>query len=431
MASPQSDIDAEGAALQPVRLHRFAIDGLFGRSPIAIDFPPAAELASEPSILILSGQNGSGKTTILKMLAGATSMNFDTFRAVPFRNAILEFSNGEVLQVERTSNEDRPLRISFGGKEAFLAKDKRQPNVYSPREQLAIDAVREQTKRVLKHISFQFLDTTRSTFDQRETFDIDSVVQVSPGRYSVKHQGRGKELEPLADKVREFMREAQVNYRKFFQAENLELLPRILQRFKTDKVVAKPEQLLSRVKAIAARIPEMKRLGLQTDDVDIETLTDLLISGEFTSDEHSLALLETYVETQTNKQSSRELIAHRLLEFEKIMDEFLVAKTVRVDARLGLKIETDQLQNLRESELSSGEYHFLLMMVAALLCRRSGSIIAIDEPELSLHVGWQRKVVGALARCAAGASPLFIFATHSMAISAEHRDRTKSLSAID
>jgi ABC-type dipeptide/oligopeptide/nickel transport system ATPase component len=67
------------------------------------------------------------------------------------------------------------------------------------------------------------------------------------------------------------------------------------------------------------------------------------------------------------------------------------------------------------------------MMVAALLCLQRGSIIAIDEPELSLHVTWQRKVVSARSRCAAGASPLFLFATHSAAIAAEHRDRVKEL----
>jgi predicted ATPase len=129
---------------------------------------------------------------------------------------------------------------------------------------------------------------------------------------------------------------------------------------------------------------------------------------------------------QQNRSQTRELIADRLIGFENIMDDFLVGKSVRVDGKTGLRIEAPT-GNLSEIDLSSGEYHFLYMMVTALLCFRSGSIIAIDEPELSLHVTWQRKVVSALARCASGAAPLFLFATHSTAIGAEHTDRIKTL----
>jgi hypothetical protein len=108
-------------------------------------------------------------------------------------------------------------------------------------------------------------------------------------------------------------------------------------------------------------------------------------------------------------------------------DELVIAEWDRAtrsmwDPKLGLRIEA-VTGPLSETDLSSGEYHFLYMMVSALLSHRSGSIIAIDEPELSLHVTWQRKIIRALARCAAGASPLFLFATHSAAVSAEHAER--------
>jgi len=174
----------------------------------------------------------------------------------------------------------------------------------------------------------------------------------------------------------------------------------------------------------------MKRFSLQTDDADLQTLIDL-ISGSHANNPHALSVIETYVEMQENRNKARELIATRLLGFEKIVDDFLSGKSVRIDARVGLRIETQGKSELKETELSSGDYHFLYVMVAALLCQRIGSVIAIDEPELSLHVSWQRKVVGALAKCAAGASPLFLFATHSAAIAAEHADRIEHLSVLE
>jgi hypothetical protein len=124
------------------------------------------------------------------------------------------------------------------------------------------------------------------------------------------------------------------------------------------------------------------------------------------------------------------LIANRLVQFENIMDEFLVGKSVKINSRDGLSI-IGTSGTLTERNLSSGEFHFLYMMVAALLCQRTGTIIAIDEPELSLHVSWQRRLVSGLSKCAAGASPLFFLATHATAISANHKYAVQQLSAIE
>lgn len=173
----------------------------------------------------------------------------------------------------------------------------------------------------------------------------------------------------------------------------------------------------------------MKRYGLQIDDTDLRSIERVL---ERTSDEQADAfpIIATYVEAEETRNSARNLISKRLVEFEAIMDDFMIGKRIRLDARNGIRILTDE-GALTEDDLSSGEYHFLYMMVSALLCERVGSIIAIDEPELSLHVKWQRKLVSALSRCAARASPLFILATHSVAISAEHRSAVHEISAVE
>src|SRR5262249_44580999 len=77
---------------------------------------------------------------------------------------------------------------------------------------------------------------------------------------------------------------------------------------------------------------------------------------------------------------------------------------------------------LTERRLSSGEFHLLFLMVAALVTHRRGTVIAIDEPEMSMHIAWQRKLVPALLECASRAEPLFIFATHSPDLAASFPD---------
>ena len=44
-------------------------------------------------------------------------------------------------------------------------------------------------------------------------------------------------------------------------------------------------------------------------------------------------------------------------------------------------------------------------MVEALITRRRGTVIAIDEPEMSMHIAWQRKLIPNLLRCASNAAP--------------------------
>jgi energy-coupling factor transporter ATP-binding protein EcfA2 len=412
IGSPSPEERGEQGA---IRLHQFIVRGLLGRDTChKILFPAQYRGDGEPDLLILMGSNGSGKTTILRMIDGMIKLNFDTFRKIPFREAILTLSTGDDLVVTPTSEETTPLLVKFRDLSARLPK---QQGDYRVCDEEPVDKFRAVAKPVVDTVSFELLDIHRSIALGQETDD--SSYYFDPASGETRRRSAGPSL---SDRVRLFVREAQVNYRQFFVADQLELLPRILKRLSTAGKQTSKEELANKVAEIATRSSKFSRLGLQTDAADLKSLRNLLSDKKDFTDPASLAVFDAYVEMQQNRAETKELIADRLLGFEGIMDDFLSGKQVRVDGRRGLVIETP-LGALTETQLSSGEYHFLYMMVTALLCYRTGSIIAIDEPELSLHVTWQRKVVSALTRCASGGSPLFLFATHSSAIAAEHSDR--------
>lgn len=419
------------------RITKFEVTHLFGRElHHTIRFPDEIQNKGEPSIIILFGSNGCGKTTILRMIDGMLNLNFDTFRQLPFDTAKLTLSSGEELSVKRRERRDFPLAVSFDGLSVELARDKSSPN-YSIKQEADLSALRARAMPVLNSVSYELLDIHRSSALLRANPEEASLNQVIMANMIVQGRSIGKTKDNrnmegssiLAGRVRNFVREAQVNYRKYFEAEQLELLPRILKRLSHEQNSSR-EILFEKIKRIKEKSSNLTRMGLQTDESDLDSLMSVLSREHVKGDNASLAVLEAYVEMQENKDQTRDLIANRLVNFEKIMADFLIGKTVKIDAIEGLKITT-KTGELKETDLSSGEYHFLYMMVSALLCLRTGSIIAIDEPELSLHVSWQRKIVSALARCAAGASPLFLFATHSSTISAEHRDFVKTLGAED
>ena len=68
--------------------------------------------------------------------------------------------------------------------------------------------------------------------------------------------------------------------------------------------------------------------------------------------------------------------------------------------------------------LSSGEKHVLRILVESLLAQEN--MLIVDEPELSMHVDWQRRLVPALLQLNPGAQ--LILATHSPEIMADLDD---------
>lgn len=60
-------------------------------------------------------------------------------------------------------------------------------------------------------------------------------------------------------------------------------------------------------------------------------------------------------------------------------------------SKLQFKLNDDLLEN--NKRLSSGEKQFLIIMLTVLLQRNEESILIMDEPEISMHLDWQRSLI--------------------------------------
>ena len=80
------------------------------------------------------------------------------------------------------------------------------------------------------------------------------------------------------------------------------------------------------------------------------------------------------------------------------------------------------------SYLSSGQLQ-LLSMTKAVISSSSNSLIMIDEPELSLHIDWQRKLINFMSN--AFPKHRFIFATHSPDILYEQYDNVIQIPPVE
>ncbi|MGL4499952.1 MAG: AAA family ATPase, partial [Planktothrix sp.] len=82
---------------------------------------------------------------------------------------------------------------------------------------------------------------------------------------------------------------------------------------------------------------------------------------------------------------------------------------------------------LSPTELSSGEQHELVLLYELLFKVQPNSLVLIDEPELSLHVGWQAQFLKDLQEITKLANLDILMATHSPDIIQDCWDLTVEL----
>lgn len=415
------------------QLKELAVEGLFGTFNHRVDFPEPDKVNPRPSLRIIHGHNGVGKTRLLLMLDGFLRLDFDAFRKVPFGTGRLVFSNGDAIQVSHDTSPDGSPALLVEFQERKVRLNPESTGGAAGESEKKIEAFRKEFFTFTQHLTFEFIDAERLIKRYlRPPDEMEFLVEYENPHLLRRTRRKGTKkdsVEKLAEKVRSFISEAQLNYRAFFSSREPDLFPRILQHLTASKPeVSSPSDILQRLKMIKQQDLEISRFGLEADRWDFEQLTSFVeSSGETPEHKSALVALSAYLEVLESRAAERMLVAKRLLTFEQLMNEFFEAKRVVVDARSGLNIITVTEMALSEDQLSSGEFHLLYLMVSALTTKRRGTIVAIDEPEMSMHISWQRKLVRALLTCASGAEPQFIFATHSPDVAAEFEEQMVKL----
>ena len=135
--------------------------------------------------------------------------------------------------------------------------------------------------------------------------------------------------------------------------------------------------------------------------------------------------------TKSMVKYARELEKYRndifapLRLYKDIVDSFLEDKTIAVGEDGHLQIKLSSRSELDWRDLSSGEKQILILLTQALLRLDNPVVYMADEPELSLHVTWQEKLLESLV--ALGGQKQIIVATHSPDIVGDFRDKVIDL----
>jgi ABC-type glutathione transport system ATPase component len=154
-------------------------------------------------------------------------------------------------------------------------------------------------------------------------------------------------------------------------------------------------------------------------------------------DKSEKKFLAIYLEDTDRKFNAFNDLLGKIELFKRIMNSKLSYKAMNVDREQGF-IFTVKYPNghntgsatVSPMDLSSGEQHELVLLYELLFKVQPKSLVLIDEPELSLHVGWQVNFLRDLQEIAKLADIDVLIATHSPSLIHDRWDLTVELKGV-
>lgn len=108
-------------------------------------------------------------------------------------------------------------------------------------------------------------------------------------------------------------------------------------------------------------------------------------------------------------------------QLQELLNKLFLNKTIDLSGgniKVSFSADDVPAKDLKLSQLSSGEKQALFILIHAL--RADENSLIIDEPELSMHIDWQRQLIGAIRMINSGAQ--VVMATHSPEMMADVSD---------
>ena len=158
----------------------------------------------------------------------------------------------------------------------------------------------------------------------------------------------------------------------------------------------------------------LKRDDLMSVGLFGSTISEPIQPYDILKDESIRRILSIYAEDTKKKLSIFDSTYAKIRLFKQILDEHFSFKTISINPEKGISaIDNDSEDAIPLSELSSGEQHELVLIYELLFKVEDGAVILIDEPELSLHVSWQKRFISDLQKIQNLKKMNVVIATHS------------------
>lgn len=181
------------------------------------------------------------------------------------------------------------------------------------------------------------------------------------------------------------------------------------------------EQLDALLQQAADRREQLRLVGL------LDISLDDNIKPESLQEESIRRVMNAVITSTLEKLKVLDNLQERLSSFKAFLDDRFAPKSVELSRNDGMRFRIPGGQRIRARQLSSGEQQMTVLAFEILFRAKPGTLVIVDEPELSLHVLWQDTLIRDLVRMGEASGVQFLMATHSPLILAGYPDLERPL----
>lgn len=379
-----------------MRIKEIQVNGLFGM------FNHKIPLNLDEHITIIYGINGAGKTMLFRILEQFINKTIRYITPYPFKELILILENEEsfrivlesknIIKVYKNDNEELfsynyktdVHESSFSGAIQFLyQKIYESKKSYFIQTQRLIDIYREEVKGE-SHL--RKIDTVH-----KYSKDLSQIIEA-------KH----KEYSKVSEELELSLTNRLVNNQITMFEDN--------------------EELKKEAKLLEERRNKLKSVGL------LENIPYQKIEIPDNINDVARAILSVNIQDMKVKLYIFNDLYTKLKLFTEIINERRFSyKRLLIDHNKGFVFVNSNGEELTPLQLSSGEQHELVMLYELLFKVEDNTLVLIDEPEISLHISWQKEFLNDLREIIKIKNFDVIIATHSPAIIDDNWDLTVEL----
>lgn len=433
------------------RVTKVAVEGLFGYVNHV-----ASIRTSSPTIL--TAPNGAGKTHLLMLMRAALGPDIRALFAIPFTSLSLDFEDDHGLVIQRRDDENSSMTLRFiavkngvaNGKEAVFIEDdladvqrELPPYIRQLSNGKWFDS---RTDRVMsrefieRRFGVQLNDQYSDRFQDKPQvlglFSADRPILIDTKRLDAAIHGAADSGEAMrlgeiesnsgaarineyTNQIRKEVIEARRSSIQETQSADLSFAARAIDA--ADEVVDEDE-LHKRYDEIVEHYENLARNALAIGEAP------MTFPSQTTSTVRTI--LNVFLDDWERRLSPLLPLNEKITLLREILETKLrqSGKKTAMSPQGGLIFKNNTGRRLRVSSLSSGEQHLVALFTLLLFSAKPGSLVLIDEPEISLHAAWKHAFLQDIIRVSKLADLQIVLATHSSAIINGRWDLTEELS---